>query len=178
MKSIKLIFSIVWPIALMIIGLYLFLLLRSGAAFNFGKTEYAETTAECVSVGHDTQKGTKRFQEGKANEKDEYILIYNYTYRVDGITYQAAERDTRELDDYQSYQKDIEDSQNRIGDIKTIYYDPEKPENYSFYYEDFDEAVSGTNSVIGIMAVLCIVVMLPVIILLVIVSSVLRKRRG
>lgn len=178
-KNIKLIVSIVSPIVLMLAGLYLFLLFRGAIAFDFGKTKYVETTAECVSVGHRIEKGTrtKRSGERRANNKDQYSLIYNYSYQVDGITYQASDRDTRELDDDQSYQKDIEDSQNDVGNTRTIYYNPEKPDQYSFYYGGFEESVSSTNWVMGIIAVLCLAMLLPTMILMVILSSVRRKRR-
>lgn len=177
MRNIKLMISIFSPIALIIIGLYLFLFFRGGIAFNFGKIEYAETTAECVSVGHSTEKGLDRSREGKPNEKDKYHIIYDYSYRVNGITYQASDRDTRELDDYQSYEKDIEESQNRIGYTKTIYYNPDKPEQYSFSYKNFHESVSSTNRVIGIIFGLCVVIALPQIALTVALPNIRRKRR-
>lgn len=177
MKSMKLVISIVWPIALMIIGLYLFLFFRGAIAFDFGKIEYEETTGECVSVGHDTRRVNDVTADGRDVKREVYDLIYNYTYRVDGITYQASERHTRELEDYQSYQKDIEDSQKGVGRTKTIYYNPKKPEKYSFYYKNFEESASGTSRAFLIIAVLCIVVMFPVIIGMVILTSILRRKR-
>lgn len=177
MKNIKLILSIISPIAFVLIVLYLFLYIKGGIAFDFGKTEYAEVTAECVSVSHDTEKGADHSLEGRANDKDQYSLIYNYAYSVAGINYQASERYKKELDDYQSYLKDIEDSQQHIGHTKTLYYNPKKPEQYSFSDKNFDESVSSTNWVIRGMVVLCIAAAFPSILFMVMLTSFLRKRR-
>lgn len=178
MRSVKFVLSIISPIALILIALYLFLFFRGGKTFDFGKIEFEETTAECVSVGHDTiNKTIDRSQEGRPNDKEQYYIEYNYSYRVDGITYYASDRYQHELDDYQSYKKDIEDSQKRIGSTKTLYYNPEKPEKYSFGSKNFEESVSQTNWVIGVMAVLCSVIVLPWILFMGIIRKVLRKRR-
>ena len=92
MKKGKSVFSLIWPIALIIIALYLFLLFKGGKAFDFGRVEYKETTATCESVGHEiTRSQIDRSMEGRPNDKDQYYIIYNYSYEVDGITYHASE---------------------------------------------------------------------------------------
>ena len=100
MKKGKSVFSLIWPIALIIIALYLFLLFKGGKAFDFGRVEYKETTATCESVGHEiTRSQIDRSMEGRPNDKDQYYIIYNYSYEVDGITYHAADRNHREFQD-------------------------------------------------------------------------------
>lgn len=177
MKKGKSVFSLIWPIALIIIALYLFLLFKGGKAFDFGRVEYKETTATCESVGHEiTRSQIDRSMEGRPNDKDQYYIIYNYSYEVDGITYHASDRNHREFQDYQSCQRDIEESQEWIGTTKTVYYNPEDPSEYSFSSKNFKESVSETNWVVGVIVVLCSVILLPWIIFMGVIRSVLRKR--
>lgn len=177
MKKCRFIFSLVWPIALIIIALYLFLMFRGGKAFDFGRVEYKETTAKCVSVGHEiTRSQIDRSMEHRPNDKDQYYIIYDYSYEVDGITYHAIDKSHREFQDYQSYQKDIEESQEWIGSTKTVYYHPEKPSEYSFYSKNLNESISQTNWVVGVIVVLCLVILLPWILFMGVIRSVFRKR--
>lgn len=177
MKKGRFVFSLIWPIALIVIALYLFLLFRGGKTFDFGRVEFKETTAVCVSVGHEiTRSQTDRSMEGRPNDKDQYYIIYDYTYEVDGITYHASDRNHRELEDYQSYQEDIEESQQWIGTTTTVYYHPDNPSEYSFTSKNFKESVSETNWVVGVIAVLCFVILLPWILFMGVMRSVLRKK--
>lgn len=178
MKILKFILRTAAPIILLFLFVVIFTIYHEGKGFGFGKTEYAQTAAECVGVGFQEKKAARQRANGTTEYETEYYAVYRFTFTVDGTEYEAENREFLcQNDDYAEYQEKKRQAQEDIGTTKTIYYNPENPEYNSFTFQNYDEVKSFSKLFTLFGGLIIFVVLVPFFLILIPVLLLQNHRR-
>lgn len=113
--------------------------------FDGGNIEYGKTTAQWERFSKTRKEESRTDSDGDTYyEYVDYYVDY-YVFEVHGETYEAH-------DDTRVYSE--RDKETYIGSNKTIYYNPDKPTEYSFTVGSFEEAVENNLEVSKILFII------------------------